>query len=138
MPKLKSGREFVLALSPFMSRLEDGSEELFFEAAIYFLVNVREPRDFLSLASIGYFDKDGSGPPDGEVYPSGFMVLDLAMGRTDWSDNEIEEFNQWATGNQALENWLEEYFAETDAVIQNSPLWTTERGRQILGRGEDD
>ena len=128
MPQLKSGRQFALSLSPYISSLRWGSDGRPFD----FLFGVRTPRDLLQMATIGYFDPNGSGPPAGDTYSSGYSVRDLVMGNTDWFPEEIDEFIQWATTNSALDPWLSEQLAEAKAVVENSPALVKLRA-EILG-----
>lgn len=122
MPKLRSGREFALSISPIIDGLHHNEHDAVAAWVTTFRLEVSAPRDLLPWVPIGYFH-DGHGGPDGLTYDSGLRVRDVVDGRADWTPEEVEEFRQWISTHRRLDDWLAECLQDINEAIRALPIW---------------
>ena len=122
MPQLKSGRHFGLSFSPLRELFTSGSDTRMYHAILHYRTSVSTAAQLVPLATIGYFDPDGEGPPDGSTSSAGFNARDVLDGKTDWTDDEVEEFRAWLATDRVTQ-WMEAEFREIDRCIRESPVW---------------
>lgn len=125
MPQLKSGRQFILSCSPLKHALSSGTNEQMYYRILQYRLSVHSAVDILPLATIGYFDLTGNGPPSGTTHDAGFTAGDVLEGLTDWSSEEVEEFRAWSVGD-AVDQWLVDQFGDINETIKNSPVWASD------------
>jgi hypothetical protein len=125
MPQLKSGRHVALSASPLLDRLSFGSDTSVSAIIVAYRLNVNSPRDLLNFVTVGYFREGEGTPPNAPSYSSGFSVSEVLAGKAGWSQDEIDEFNDWLNSNEKLNVWLEEQFESINIAIRDSLVWET-------------
>ncbi|HET8941534.1 MAG TPA: hypothetical protein VFN13_06070 [Rudaea sp.] len=126
MPMLKSGRHVALSASPYVDLLKSQYSD---DNRIYFTIvairlNIPSSEQLRDHLVVGYFRPEGE-PPNAPSYYSGYCVADIFSGRSDWSQDEIEEFGAWIESDERFEPWLVAQFDEINAAIQESFIWNS-------------
>lgn len=126
MPKLSSGRHVALSASPYLDALDGESDEAKYFAIVALRLHAGNPEALRDHLVIGYFVDDEGAPPNAPVRDSGYCVADVLAGRTDWSDDEIEEFRRFIDSDPRFGPWLQSQFDEINEAIRSNPVWRSD------------
>lgn len=123
MPRLSSGREVVLSVSPLIDQIRFGTEESVSAVIVAFRLEVSSPSDLRDYVTVGYL-RDSDGAPTAEnSRHSGFTIGDVLQGRAGWTDAEVSEFGHWLETEPRLQRWLSDSLDEINDAIRDSQVW---------------
>ncbi|TAM48647.1 MAG: DUF4433 domain-containing protein [Paraburkholderia sp.] len=125
MPRLKSGRTVGISFEPYMRLLRSPPGGRHYGTDIHFRLHVHRPMDFLQFASVLEYDQNGPFPPDGMAIRSDYLVSDLALGKSDWLEDEVDEFDAWISSKADLGSWLKNCFDEATLVTRPKHVFRT-------------
>jgi len=120
MPKLCSGRHVGVTAELLLDRIRYGEDHIIYGTIVAYRLSVHSPAELLRVLPVAYFDESKGEPPNAPAYPSGFTVAQALAGEAGWSAEEIEDFKRW-TGEERVQRWLAEQYAEINAAIRASP-----------------
>lgn len=123
MPQLSSGRHFGLAPSPILRLITEGTDESRSYWIMQFRLHIRSPTALRDTLPIVYYRENEGPPPDAPAFPSGLSVTDILSGKSDWTPEEMAEFEAWLLDNPRLEAWTQAAFDEIDEAIKNNSVW---------------
>lgn len=122
MPLLSSGRHVCLTTDHLLAALTRGSNEMKFMAVVSYRLAVPNAEALRQHLMIGYLE----GPPPAPAFLSPFTVTDVLEGRSDWPDQDVEDFRIWFETHPAVAPWLEAQFELINEAIRNDPLFESE------------
>lgn len=120
MPQLPSGLRVALSVSPYQDALLVDNENSAYYAVLALLFHASTPEDLLRQAVVGVIPE---GLPDtGPAYRSGYCVVDVLEGRSDWSSDDIGAFREFL-GTERVQAWLQQEFDALMKAVQEHPVW---------------
>ncbi|HXG28345.1 MAG TPA: hypothetical protein VNJ47_05795 [Nevskiales bacterium] len=119
MPQLKSGRHFGLSIEWLLKDLREGSRNAINAAIIQARIKMGTPEKLKNHLGIYYFEEGQGEPPNAPCYFSGLLVQQVLDGKSDWSQEEVEELRLWLQ-TERIETWVKERHQEVHKAVSEA------------------